>query len=287
MPTRGIILLALLFLQSNADPYRAELEAWQRKREASISAETGWLTVVGLFWLKEGENTVGTKPGSDIFLPPNSAPESAGVFRLRGGAVSFEAASGVNVLIDGKAASRASMRPDTAGRPTEVRIGNLTMTVIERGGRLAIRLRDRESEARRNFRGLKFFPANDRFRLVARFVPYDPPRKLPVPNVLGGIEEEPSPGYAVFTYDGREYRLDALESGDSLFFIFKDQTASRETYPAGRFLYTPKPLGGEVVLDFNRAINPPCAYTPYATCPFPPRQNELDFRIEAGEMNYH
>jgi hypothetical protein len=281
-----IIVLAFFLLQSGSDSFRTELEAWQRRREASIAAENGWLSVVGLFWLKEGENTVGTKPGSDIQLPPGSAPESVGVFRLSGGTVTFETSPGVSVLIDGKAARRGSMRPDTSGRPAELRVLDLMLTVIERGGLLAVRLRDRNSEARRNFHGLRFFPANERYRVAARFVPYNPPGKVAVPNVLGRVEEEPSPGYAVFKLDGHEHRLDALESGDSLFFIFKDGTAGRETYPAGRFLYTPKPLRGEVVLDFNRAINPPCAYTPYATCPLPPKQNQLDVRIEAGELNY-
>lgn len=281
-----IVLLAILVWQSSADSYRAELEAWRRSREAALAAENGWLTVVGLYWLNEGENTVGTKPGSAIQLPQGSAPESVGVFKRRGKKITFEAVPAENVTIDGQPATRAVMRPDSAGSPTVVRLGSLSMFVIERGGRFAIRLRDKNSEARRNFGGLRYFPPDERYRVRARFVPYDPPKKIPVPNILGGAEEEPSLGYVLFQLDGREHRLDALVSGDSLFFIFKDHTAGKETYPAGRFLYTPRPSQGEVVLDFNRAINPPCAFTPYATCPLPPKQNELAARIQAGELNY-
>jgi hypothetical protein len=286
MVVSTIVLLAILAWQSSADSYRAELEAWRRSREAALTAENGWLTVVGLFWLSEGENPVGTKRGIAVQLPQGCAPESVGVFKRRGTTINFEAAPGANVTIDGQPATRAVMRPDSAGSPTVVRLGGLSMFVIERGGRFAIRLRDKDSEARRRFEGLKHFPPDERYRVRARFVPYDPPKIIPVPNILGAAEQEPSPGYVLFRLDGREHRLDALASGDSLFFIFKDHTAGKETYPAGRFLYTPQPTQGEVVLDFNRAINPPCAFTPYATCPLPPKQNELAARIEAGELNY-
>jgi uncharacterized protein (DUF1684 family) len=158
--------------------------------------------------------------------------------------------------------------------------------VIERGNRYGIRLKDKNSELRKAFTGLKYFPPLEEYRVKARFVPYDPPKMIPVPNILGQVDEEPSPGYVVFMLNGRECRLDPVTEGDSLFFIFKDLTSGKETYPPGRFLNTEMPQNGEVVLDFNQAYNPPCAFTPYATCPLPPEQNKLPIAIEAGELRY-
>ena len=167
-------------------------------------------------------------------------------------------------------------------------LGRLSLHVIERGGRLGIRLKDRESPLRKAFTGLSWFPIDERYRVVARFVPYDPPKALKVPNVLGNVTPMPSPGRAEFTIDGKAVQLDGvLEEPDAteLFFIFRDQTSGHETYGAGRFLYADLPKDGKLVLDFNKAYNPPCAFTPYATCPLPPPQNRLPVRIEAGRRS--
>jgi hypothetical protein len=148
-------------------------------------------------------------------------------------------------------------------------------------------MKDKQSPLLEEFTGLRWFPVREEYRVNSRFVPYSSPKKVPVPNILGQVEQLPSPGYVVFTVGGKEVRLDpVLEEPDAteLFFIFRDQTAGKETYPAGRFLYTPMPKDGALVLDFNKAFSPPCAFTPYATCPLPPRQNRLAVRIEAGEM---
>jgi uncharacterized protein (DUF1684 family) len=288
MSVAGIVLaaLSLLFPQAAPQRYRAEIEQWRRNRQAALLAEDGWLTVVGLFWLKEGKNTVGAGPSNDIVLPKGSAPDQVGVFEFHDGKVSFQAAAGVTVSINGRRAATAILKPDTSGAPGLLRIRDLTMFVIERGGRYAIRLKDKNSSARRDFHGLDYFPVNERYRVRAKFVPYKPPRKIAIPNILGGTEEDTSPGYVVFRLEGREFRLVPVESGDMLFFIFKDQTAGKETYPAGRFLFTGLPEKGEVELDFNKAVNPPCAFTAFATCPLPPKENILPVRIEAGGKRY-
>jgi uncharacterized protein (DUF1684 family) len=160
------------------------------------------------------------------------------------------------------------------------------MYVIERGGRFALRVKDPESARRRSFRGLDWFPVRESYRVTARFVPYEPPKAIPIANVLGTVEPMPSPGYVVFSLNGREFHLDPVledPAAKELFFIFRDETAGKQTYPAGRFLYADLPKDGRVVLDFNKAYSPPCAFTSFATCPLPPRQNRLDVRIEAGE----
>jgi uncharacterized protein (DUF1684 family) len=164
--------------------------------------------------------------------------------------------------------------------------GSKTFTVIERSGRYAVRLKDNESKLRSSFAGMRWFPARESYRVNARFVSYPQPKTLAIPNILGSSYPYPSPGYVVFQIDGTEFRLEpVIEEGDKeLFFIFRDRTAGKETYGAGRFLYTDLPRDGKVELDFNKAENPPCAFTPYATCPLPPRQNVLPVRIEAGEL---
>ena len=288
MPAARILfaVLTLSFLQAGPRGYRAEIEQWRRHRQAALETEEGWLTVVGLSWLKEGRNTVGAGPANDIVLPKGSAPAQVGVFEFHDGKTTFQAASGVKVTVNGRAVSTATLKPDTSGAADLLRIRDLTMFVIERGGRYAIRLKDKNSLARRDFRGLDYFPVNERYRVRAKFVPYWPPKRISIPNILGGAEEDTSPGYVVFTLDGREFRLVPVDSGDMLFFIFKDLTAGKETYPAGRFLYTALPEKGEVELDFNKAVNPPCAFTAFATCPLPPKENILPVRIPAGEKRY-
>jgi uncharacterized protein (DUF1684 family) len=283
-----LFLLGLSFLgfQMSTPSYKAEIEQWRQLREARLKADGGWLTVAGLFWLKEGENTVGADKAKDIVLPAGSAPASVGVFEFHNDQTQFHAASGVQVLLNGKSATTATLKADSSGPPDAIQLGNLTMFVIQRGKRYGIRLKDTNSEMRKAFTGLNFFAPDERYRVQAKFVPYDPPKMIPVPNILGETEEEASPGYVEFTLDGHACRLDPVTEDDTLFFIFKDLTSGKETYPPGRFLNTPMPENGKVTLDFNKAYNPPCAFTPYATCPLPPKQNQLSIRIEAGELRY-
>jgi len=268
------------------DAYRAEIEQWRARREASLKSDDGWLSVAGLFWLKHGINTVGTDAGNDIVLPARSAPGKMGAFDMHDGIISFQAAAGVTPTVNGGPATAAMLKPDSAGSPDILRLNDLTMFVIQRSESYGIRLKDKNSEMRKEFTGLRFFPVKEEYRVKATFTPYDPPKMIPVPNILGQVEQTPSPGYVEFTLNGRQLRLDPVTEGDTLFFIFKDLTSGKETYPPGRFLNTEMPKNGEVILDFNKAYNPPCAFTPYATCPLPPEQNQLSIAIEAGELRY-
>jgi hypothetical protein len=270
--------------------YHAEIETWRQNREARLKAEDGWLAVAGLFWLDEGVNRFGSGPGNAIALPTGAAPAVAGAFELRQGQVSVRIEPGVTVTAAGKPVAAMELRSDDPGPPDVLKLGRLSLQVIARGGRYGIRMKDPESETRRAFAGLRWFPVRDDMRVDARFVPWPSPRTIPIPNVLGQVNDLPSPGYAEFTVAGRKVRLEPVieEPGaQELFFIFRDQTAGKETYPAGRFLYAPMPKDGAVVLDFNKAYSPPCAFTAYATCPLPPPQNRLPVRIEAGEKDPH
>ncbi|HEY2941666.1 MAG TPA: DUF1684 domain-containing protein [Vicinamibacteria bacterium] len=270
--------------------YHAEIETWRQNREARLKAEDGWLAVAGLFWLDEGVNRFGSGPGNAIALPAGAAPAVAGAFELRQGQVSVRIEPGVTVTAAGKPVAAMDLRSDDPGPPDVLKLGRLSLQVIARGGRYGIRMKDPESETRRAFAGLRWFPVRDDMRVDARFVPWPSPRTIPIPNVLGQVNDLPSPGYAEFTVAGRKVRLEPVieEPGaQELFFIFRDQTAGKETYPAGRFLYAPMPKDGAVVLDFNKAYSPPCAFTAYATCPLPPPQNRLPVRIEAGEKDPH
>jgi uncharacterized protein (DUF1684 family) len=283
-----LLLGAMALAQPLApDPaYTAEIEQWRRGREARLRSDDGWLSLAGLFWLKEGENTVGAGPSNDIVLPKGSAPERLGVLEFRNSAISFRSAPGASVTVNGSPATSAALKPDSSNSPDVLRAADLTLYVIQRGDRYGIRLKDKNSEARRMFTGLKYFPVNPEYRVSARFVAYSPAKLIAIPNILGQVEQDPSPGYVVFKLHGQELRLDPITEDDSLFFIFKDATSGKQTYPPGRFLNTDMPRNGEVVLDFNKAYNPPCVFTPYATCPLPPEQNKLPIAVEAGELRY-
>jgi uncharacterized protein (DUF1684 family) len=283
-----LLLLPVALLQSTETSYREEVEGWRRSREAALKADGGWLTVAGLFWLKPGTSRFGSAADNDIVLPA-SAPARAGRIDLRGREVRVRFEPGVAAQVDGKAATGATLQPDTSGKAEVISMGPLRLHLIERGGRLGLRLKDMNAEARRRFTGLQWFPVDERYRVTARFLPHRERKPLAVPNVLGQVEKMPSPGYAVFELDGKEERLEGVletPGATELFFIFKDATSGRETYPSGRFLYSGLPKDGRLVLDFNRAYNPPCAFTDYATCPLPPKENLLKARIPAGELRY-
>jgi uncharacterized protein (DUF1684 family) len=284
MPIRSCITLLFALLPCSLGAarqdavYVASIQKWRAAHELRLRADDGWLSVVGLGWLKEGENRAGSAPGADIMLPAGT-PSALGRFRLAGGLVTFEPSAGAAVEINGKPAAAQALRPDV----DKVTAGSLTLFIIRRGDRFGIRVKDRNSAARRSFAGEQWYPARASWRVMARFEPASPGKTVPIANVLGQVANQASPGTAVFTIDGKPYRLDAIEEGRELFFIFKDGTSRDATYPAGRFLYTDQPRNGQVVLDFNKAENPPCAFTEFATCPLPPRQNQLPIRIEAGE----
>ena len=270
---RSILLGLLVAVASLADlSYERTILEWRQEREKSLKADGGWLTVTGLLWLKEGDNTVGSDPSNDIVVP--RGPARLGVFELRGGRTAFRPADASAAIV---------LKPDSDDVITR---DDLSMFVIHRGERYAIRLKDKQSKFRREFTGLHWYPVKPEYRVVAQFVSYEKPKMITIPNILGETEQASSEGYAAFTLNGHEYRLEPVREDDQLFFIFRDQTSAKETYGSGRFLYTDLPKDGKVILDFNKAYNPPCAFTPFATCPLPPPQNRLPVRIEAGELNY-
>jgi len=262
--------------------YRAQVREFRAKREARLRGEDGWLTVAGLFWLREGDNRFGSGPANDMVLPP-SAPADAGVFTRRGDAVTVRLNEGVSALIDGKPAREAAMKTDD----TKVVLGRLTLLVHASGSRLGIRLKDKDSELRKSFRGLRWFPVDEKWRLTARWVPYDPPKIAEVQNVLGDVAQEKVPGCAELTLDGKKYCLEPEQDEDgSLEFVFRDGTSGKETYGAARFVDSPPPKDGVVVLDFNEAYSPPCAYNRWTTCPLPGPGNRMAARVAAGELSY-
>lgn len=266
------------------------LAEWQARRTVSISGTNGWSTLVGLHWLPEGRSTCGSDTQQTHVFPAGRAPGFVGSWVREGQKVRFIPAAGVTATVDGHAVPSRPLRTDAKGaKPEILRIGDLSIAVIVRGDRVGLRVRDPQAPTRTHFQGLEYFPKRPDWMITGRLVPVKPGTVLPVLNILGDIEEMPAAGTVVFEKDGREFRLDvALDTEeDDLFLLFKDATSGQETYPAGRFLHAPKPgRDGVVTLDFNRAYNPPCAFTSFATCPLPPRQNRLGTRVEAGELRY-
>lgn len=273
-----LLTMALTIIACHND-FEEQERAWRAQRLASLTKPDSWLSLVGLFWIHPGTN--------DVTLPAHPQPIVVR-FDLADNRVTVE--PNAAVTINGKPVTApTALRDDTDDKgPTVMQSGSLTFTAIRRNDRFGIRVKDPQSDARVHFKGLDYFPPDPKYRVEARFEPYDPPKKIPITNVLGMISDETSPGALVFTIDGREFRIDPiLEQGTTdLFVIFKDATAGHETYGAARYVYAHPPKDGKTILDFNHAYNPPCAFTNYATCPLPPPQNRLPIRIEAGEKKY-
>ncbi len=270
--------------------YAAEIQKWQSTRLASLTKDDSWLSLVGLFWLNEGENKFGSVAGNPVLLPKEKSPNVAGSLWLENGRVKLTAKPGAQITVDGKPVTTLDLKDDNdeAG-PTILKLNSLLINIVKRGERIGVRVKDTESRSRREFSGLEYYPINSKWRLEARFEPYQPPKTIPITNVLSMTDDETSPGALAFEVDGKTYRLDPiLEKGETeLFVMIADETTGSETYGAGRYIYvSPPDATGKVVIDFNKAYSPPCAFTNYATCPLPPRQNILPIRIEAGEKKY-
>jgi uncharacterized protein (DUF1684 family) len=262
--------------------YQQSFDKW--KAELVEDLKENWLPLAGLFWLKAGSNTFGSDPASGLVLPPGS-PAHAGSFEFQGEEVTVKFLPGVQAMIGGKPVTTASLQPDTSGTPTVIELGSLRMHVIKRGQRTGIRVKDLNSPAVRSYRGPIFYPLNPAYRVTATWIPSDGKKTVDVPNVLGDVTPTPILGEVKFTLNGQEMRLTDLGGDPSkeLFFVFSDLTRKTDTYPGGRFLYSDPVVNGMVVLDFNRAHNPPCAVTPYATCPLAPKENRIEVAIPAGE----
>jgi len=292
------LLLALFFTallttscarpSAKIDPvaYAQEIEQYRIARLAELKSDSGYLSLIGLFWLKEGENKFGSDPANEIVLPKEKVSRVAGVFILKNGIVRLEAPANSNITASDKPATSLELKSDADDKPTVLHLGSLSLQIIKRGDKLGVRVKDKDNPARSSFAGIESYPADQKWRLEARLEPYNPPKKMPIVNILGMESGEDSPGAVAFEVDGKLYRLDAIrEKGEpKLFMIFADNTSGKETYPAGRYLYVDPPdSAGRMIIDFNKAYSPPCAFTKFATCPLPPRQNRLPFAIEAGE----
>lgn len=265
-------------------PDAAYLESFKKWKAAETAdLKENWLPLAGLFWLKPGTNTFGSDGSNAIVFP--KGPAHAGEFDLNAKEVTLKLLPETAASIDGKRVTSATLDPDTSKRPTQVEMGTLRFQAIVRGERVGIRLKDTASPNIGNFKGMQFFPLDMNYRVTAVWTPGDGKRTIEIPNVLGDVSSQPVPGWVTFQLQGQELKLTAL-SGDpktGLFFVFTDPTAKNDTYPGGRFLDTGPVTNGTVLLDFNRAYNPPCAVTPYATCPLAPKENRLATPIPAGE----
>lgn len=271
----------------NAD-YVSEIKQWHNQRIKRLMQPDSWLSLAGLFWLKEGENSFGTDAGNDIRFPDPSPP-FIGRFVLDNGEVSVRINKDVQVFHENDPVHKLSLKSDVSGDPTILKYKSLLWYVIDRDGKMGVRLKDTKSENISHFKGIDMFPIDPAWRFKAKLDTTNAPDMLNVPTVLGTISREPCPGALVFRYAGAEYRLYPVgEPGDkSYFLIFADETSGGSTYGAGRFLSIPAVDDhGETIIDFNKAYNPPCAFTPFATCPLPPKGNRLPFQVLAGEKAY-
>jgi uncharacterized protein len=283
-------ILAVVALATPApaeDAYRAEVERFREAREASLKADDGWLTVSGLAWVRPGETRIGGDPSADVLLP-DGAPPSVGVLTLDGEKAAFRPERGVAVLRDGEPFAGGEIRSDAGGKADVLAVGRFRLILLKRGERFAIRVKDNKSEIREGFAGLRWFPVAEDWKVIAKFTPHPVPTRIAFDTIVGGRDVLESPGYATFERDGKAYRLDAASEPDGrLWFVFRDATSGRTTPVNARQLTADAPLGDTVILDFNKAVNLPCAYTPHATCPIAPPQNRLSLAITAGEQTYH
>jgi len=270
--------------------YAADTKEWRATRLDAIAGADGWSTLAGLFWLDSAAYTIGSGPGNTIVLPGDHTPARLGSISISGSIVQFRAAAGATVMSDTTRVDSITVQSDKSGHGTLLRNGSVTYRLIERGGRLAIRVKDSLFTGRRAFAGLDYYPLDTSLRVLAKLVPHTSPRTLRILNVIGQTDEYRSPGVLHFTVSGVAHTLTAAYEGKDTtqyFLLFRDSTSRTATYPAGRFMYTtPADSAGYVILDFNRAYNPPCAFTNFATCPLPPAENLLNVAITAGEKRY-
>jgi len=269
---------------SETEAYLREHQQWQEKRISNLTSENGWLNLAGLFWLREGLNTIGSDQSNSIIFP-GSAPQFIGSLQLADGQILFTSHYNCQVFEGDEAVTNIEMMADRTGQPTLLKTGSYGWFIIQRDERFAIRLRDYEHPDLAGFHGIESFPADPAWRVIAQFIEFREPLTLSIPNVMGTVDEGVCRGALEFTLEGETHRLFPTEAGPAFFVIFADRTSGIETYGAGRFLSVEKPdAEGRLYIDFNRAYNPPCAYTEFATCPLPPRENILKTRITAGEM---
>lgn len=269
--------------------YQSEESLWRIQRQEELTKPDGWSSLIGLHWLTLQSHYVGSSARSGIRIA--IGPESLGMFQRNGGKVFFTPERGLALTLDDQPLKgRVEMKDDSTGSPSVLGFdeGKGKLTVIERGGNRALRVKHADAPTRTQFKGLDYWPADRDWRVEATFVPNPAGTTLPIATIIGTTENMPNPGALEFQRDGKPYRIEALDEGDHvLTLIIADRTSGHESYGAGRYLEVPLPdANNKVVIDFNRAYNPPCAFTPFATCPLPPNQNRLDLAITAGEKRY-
>jgi len=288
-----ILLLFFIYFLSGCskkvepDPaYVSEIANWNYIRVQRLKKENGWLNLVGLYWLKQGENTFGSDSSNDIKFPTN-APSKIGSIILKDSVAQLNVKDNIDVTINGNKVKKALLQNDFNGNATIMSVGSYKWFIIKRGNQYGIRLRDLNAPLVNNFPGIETYPVDKSWRIEATFAKFPEPRKIMVPTILGTAEENIVTGNLSFTKDGIPYSLVPILEKDHYFLIFADETNGDETYGAGRFLDTPLPdLNGKVIIDFNKAYNPPCAFTKYATCPLPPKDNSLHLKVTAGEKKF-
>lgn len=287
-----ILLISISFSCKNEESTRGtqeyikEIEEWSSKRIENLKKENGWLNLVGLFWLNEGSNTFGSSEKNDLLFPEN-APTFIGTFEKIDSTIIFLSNEKASVLCNGERVEKIEMKSDMDGDPTVLETGSLRWFLIKRGDKYGIRLRDLEARLVTEFTGIDRFPTNDRWKIIGRFVPYDSAKEIEIPTILGTVEKEFSPGKIEFSWENGLYSFSTMQAGKRFFIVFADLTSGEETYGAGRFLYVDAPdSNNNVIIDFNKAYNPPCAFTRFATCPLSPEENKLRVKITAGEKNF-
>lgn len=267
--------------------YEAEIEQWHQKMHDGLVGEAGWLSLVGLYWLHTGNNSIGANPDGDVVLNSPQVPAQLGVIELADDQLVLRITADAPVLVDGVPATTAELRDDySEAGPSLVQIGSITFFVIRRGREYAIRVRDANAPARLNFAGRKWFPLDQAYQVDGVYSPHETPRTLQVVTSSGNLVPVTNPGRVTFALQGQQFALEAFTAGENeLWFVFKDATSGKLTYGAGRFMYAPLHPDGTVSLDFNKAYHPPCAFTAFATCPFPPKENALPVEIPVGERS--
>ncbi|MFN8382579.1 MAG: DUF1684 domain-containing protein [Anaerolineales bacterium] len=263
--------------------YRHTLDEWRKERDITIRKENGWLALSGLYWLKLGKNQIGSDPKAEIQLP-DRIPANIGFFEYNGRSVSFRATPGQNIEVNGKQADFAILQPDISENPSFIQLQDVQLVVIQRGNRMGVRMWDNQREKRRSFPARTWYDIDENFRIAVTYTAYDRPKMAYFPDLTGEKSEFPVDGYFSFEFGGKSYKLDINKEDEETYFVrFWDPTSEEETYPTGRYLIADIEPDKKIFIDFNKAYNPPCAFTDFATCVFAPEQNHLDFRVTAGE----
>lgn len=293
---RRLYLLVILFLGStfigfigdNTEDFYKEVEEWHKRRISSLTAETGWLSLAGLYWLKQGENTFGSAKDNDIIFPGDT-PKYMGTLVLKDSIVNISVKKNITIFSDSIQVTKMELVNDLHEDRTVLSHDNYSWYILKRQDKYGIRLKNHQHPNRKNFKGIDRYPVDIKWRIKARLEKYDLPKKLKAVNVLGQVSELPSPGKLVFEINGETFNIDPVSTsnGKRYWIIFGDKTNAIETYGAGRYLYIDAiDETGETYIDFNQCYNPPCAFSEFSTCTLPPKQNMLKIKVTAGEKSW-